>query len=475
MSMRKRIFWIHMMMMAGGLFLVFIMITGFIRSGMRGYMDSGEWISNVEDDARTVQEKIEETDGDWDMLARKLMADRCALIVYEGNKQIYPRNEESHGEDRDMLERLRQGQRGIHTAFGNTYVDADVTIEGKQYYIAALFDRQEMMKKSKHMENQFSVFLIRVFIWILILIFMGWFFSRYLVNRMMEPLELVMDGLKRMAAGKLEQPVVYHGDAELELLCQAFNQVQEKIKQQNLEREQYEKNRTDMVTSISHDLRTPLTSMKGYIKAVLDGVAKTPETEREYLQIAYDSTEDMDRLLQKLFLFSKIETGQMPFDFVEEDLGKYICRFVENYKKQYAERGAEISTEIMPGIYKGNYDLFQMERVLINLLENSLNYAGSTPLCVTIKLMESANEEVVCFADNGNGVPSEKIEHIFERFYRCDEARGTKGSGVGLYIVKYIIEAHGGYVEARNHDGLEIWMHFPKGADKNEENTHCGR
>ena len=293
-------------MLIGGMAILFAVIFGSVRQGIRGYMDSGEWISNVEDDAKAVLEKLEKTDGDWEVLAGELKNDHCALVVYEGDRNIYPADPADPPQDRNMIDRLRSDKRGIHTAFGNTYVDADVAVDGHTYYVAALFDHQDMMRESEHMEQRFSGLLWKLFLLILLLILMGWAFSRYLVNRMMEPLDLLMDGLKRTAAGDLEHPVDYHGDAELESVCLAFNQMQETIRTQKAERQQYEQSRTDMITSISHDLRTPLTSVKGYIKAVLDGVPKTQEMIGEYLKIAYDATGDMDRLLQKLFLFSKV-------------------------------------------------------------------------------------------------------------------------------------------------------------------------
>ena len=471
MSMRKRIFLIHMLMLIGGMAILFAVIFGSVRSGMRGYIDSGDWISNVEDDARAVQEKLEAADGNWEALAGELKKDHCALIVYEGNRNIYPADQAVRPENRDMTDRLRHDKRGIHTAFGNTYVDADVTIDGHIYYVAALFDHQDMMRESEHMQQKFSGLLLKLFLLILALILMGWLFSRYLVNRMMEPLDLLMEGLKRTAAGDLEQPVEYHGDAQLESVCLAFNQMQETIRQQKAERQQYEESRTDMVTSISHDLRTPLTSIKGYIKAVLDGVPKTPEMTEEYLKIAYDSTDDMDRLLQKLFLFSKVETGQMPFHFKKADLSRYIRQYVEEHGKQYEERGMQICLDLAPGIPEGCYDLLQLDRVFTNLFENSLRYADHTPLVVTIRLEKSGTEQIICVSDNGVGVPAEKLSHIFERFYRCDEARSAEGNGVGLYIVKYIVEAHGGHVRAESDGGLKIFMYFPERTGQDEEDT----
>lgn len=471
MSMRKRIFLIHMLMLIGGMAILFAVIFGSVRQGIRGYMDSGEWISNVEDDAKAVLEKLEKTDGDWEVLAGELKNDHCALVVYEGDQNIYPADSADPPQDRNMIDRLRSDKRGIHTAFGNTYVDADVTVDGHTYYVAALFDHQDMMRESEHMEQRFSGLLWKLFLLILLLILMGWAFSRYLVNRMMEPLDLLMDGLKRTAAGDLEHPVDYHGDAELESVCLAFNQMQETIRTQKAERQQYEQSRTDMITSISHDLRTPLTSVKGYIKAVLDGVPKTPEMTGEYLKIAYDATGDMDRLLQKLFLFSKVETGQMPLHLEKADLETYLLAFAEEHRLSYEARGMQIKMELTPGIPAGYYDLLQLERVLVNLLENSLRYAKHTPLVVTIRLGKCGSQQVISVSDNGVGVPPEKLPHIFERFYRCDEARSREGSGIGLYIVKYIVEAHGGQVQAVNDNGLTIRMSFPERTKQDEENT----
>ena len=167
MSMRKRIFLIHMLMLIGGMAILFAVIFGSVRQGIRGYMDSGEWISNVEDDAKAVLEKLEKTDGDWEVLAGELKNDHCALVVYEGDQNIYPADPADPPQDRNMIDRLRSDKRGIHTAFGNTYVDADVTVDGHTYYVAALFDHQDMMRESEHMEQRFSGLLWKLFLLIL--------------------------------------------------------------------------------------------------------------------------------------------------------------------------------------------------------------------------------------------------------------------------------------------------------------------
>lgn len=163
----------------------------------------------------------------------------------------------------------------------------------------------------------------------------------------------------------------------------------------------YEKARTDMIAGISHDLRTPLTAIRGTIKALLDGVVSTPKQQRKFLETAYRRTGDMDILLNQLFYISKLETGNMPLTLSTIE----VSAFIDNY-------------------VKGKRELLENEQIEV-------------------------------------GVAEEKLPYIFDEFYRGDESRNQKeGNGLGLYIVKYLIEAMGGSVRAENADGLMIFMEF---------------
>lgn len=239
--------------------------------------------------------------------------------------------------------------------------------------------------------------------------------------------------------------------------------MQRTILENQKQREKNEKARTDMVTGISHDLRTPLTSIQGYIKGVLDGVADTKERQEKYLKTAYDSTREMNVLLQKLFEFSRIESGQMPFHMVRADLAEftsvYIAQKEEMADPENVTFSLKVGQEAMPEI---NMDVEQIPRIFDNLLENSMKYAGTRPVEIEISVFATETEVVLEWNDHGNGVPEDKLPHIFERFYRCDEARKEKGSGVGLYVVNYIMEQHHGRVEAENDGGLKIRLLFPK-------------
>ena len=316
-------------------------------------------------------------------------------------------------------------------------------------------------------KESFAVLLLVVLvvgiIAILALLLLASVFTRWMNRIVTEPLEYLVEGAKRIQDGNLEEEIVYEGQEEFERVCRAFNEMQRTIQEDKKLREQNEKARTDMVTGISHDLRTPLTSIRGYIKGVLDGVAGTEEKKKMYLETAYESTEEMNSLLQKLFEFSRMESGQMPCCMMKIDLVEYLQRFVAQKEKilnpSEVQLVMEQQEEIIPEV---NVDIEQIQRVLENLLENSIKYVERKPVEIWIRIRKEEKYVALEWKDNGDGVPEEKIGKIFDRFYRCDEARTKKGSGVGLYVVKYIMEQHGGSVEAMNADGLEMILRFPR-------------
>ncbi len=465
MSIKKRIFLLNMSMILIALLVLFLVTIGFTKYSAARYSNH-RFISDLDNNAILVKESIESLESNfvsWEALSEEMKAHQYEIVVAKDDKVIFQTiggNVESH------LEMVSgRSKQGIHTIWGITYVDGFAQIGDETYYVVAL----QQMSSNKIEEERntifsgfFSSIVILSTITITILLFLAWLFSRHLLENITRPLEELTKGAKRIADGNLEEAILYKGYSEMESVCNTFNAMQEDVRKHEEERKRYEQARTDMVTSISHDLRTPLTSIKGYIKGILDGVAHTREKQEQYLRVAYETTEEMDILLQKLFLFSKIETGKMPLDQMNINLPEYMNQYVGNREKQYQNKGLEIRYVMSESSFEGSYDIVQMQRVFDNLLENSLTYANRELVVVDIKISENDEEEIVTFRDNGNGVPYEKLPHIFERFYRCDEARGTEGIGVGLYIVKYIVEAHGGYVIAENQNGLSIAMHFPK-------------
>lgn len=466
MSVKRRIFLLNIAMVASTLMILLLITTWFIHHSTGRYEEELNWITDIDSDAVPVWNQIlrlENENLSWEELAGQIDEYNYDLIVSQGDTILYQTLEEDV--EKYIAVAQTKKQNGIHSAYGVTYVDETVTIDGQDYYIIAI---QEISSSNGILsrKNEMNNFLYRLIglgiITIITLILTSRFFSGRLVNKILEPMELLKKGTKRVASGNFDEQIIYKGDQEFEAVCDTFNLMQEKVRANEEEQKKYEQDRTDMVTSISHDLRTPLTSISGYIKGVLDGVANTKEKQMKYLKIAYDSTEDMDILLQKLFIFSKIETGNMPFDYVRINLAEFIEQYAAQKEAHYMEKGLEIRLRLKENGYEGNYDVVQLKRIFDNLLENSLCYANREHVIVQIQLEETEDEEFLVFKDNGNGVPYDKLPHIFERFYRCDDSRGIKGNGVGLYVVKYIVECHGGTISAENENGLVIRMRFGK-------------
>ncbi len=294
------------------------------------------------------------------------------------------------------------------------------------------------------------------------LLIISQFFTKRLIEHITNPLDALSEGAKRMKEGNFSEPVKYKGDIEFEYVCDAFNEMQEHITEANAEKESYEKVRVEMVAGISHDLRTPLTAIRGTIKGLKDGVAATPELREKFLDTAYRRTIEMDRLLERLFYFSKLETGNMPLFFEKTEWSEYLEAYVKKYELLIENESIKIKIkDVKKGLFS-NVDREQMKRILDNILENSKKYAETDKLEITINIFEEHAYVVLEISDNGCGVSEDKIPHIFEQFFRGDESRKIKeGNGLGLYIVKYLVNAMGGTVDAENSNGLTIRIRLP--------------
>lgn len=329
-------------------------------------------------------------------------------------------------------------------------------------------DVEDMLEEwTVHQKSFYVLFVVDVSACVVILICVSSLFTGALVRHFMRPLDALDRGAKRIQENHLTEEIVYHGDVEFEEICNTFNEMQGHLLEEQEKNRKYEKARTEMIAGISHDLRTPLTAIKGTIKGLLDGVVKEPEQQNKFLQTAYRRTEDMDVLLNQLFYLSKLDTGNMPIYLQKTELPAFLEKYVEGKRETLNMEEVELTFESrLPDEEDQTVqiDLEQFQRILDNLLENSRKYAEVHPLKVQITLEQAGENLRVCFKDNGQGVPEKKLEFIFDEFYRADESRNKKdGNGLGLYIVKSLIEAMGGQVRAENNNGLNICMELPKG------------
>lgn len=317
------------------------------------------------------------------------------------------------------------------------------------------------------------LFLIDGAICIIVLIIISQLFTKNLSNHIMEPLQALSEATQRIKNNDLTCSIEYMGDREFEEICYTFNEMQYHLLSALERNQKYEKARTDMIAGISHDLRTPLTAIKGAVKGILDGIAAKPEQKIDLLQIAYRRTEDMDILLNQLFYLSKLETGNMPIQCTTVDIFEYLQTYVNAAQAILNIEKEELTVQENNAQMEVSIDIEQFHRILDNLLENSRKYANKVPLKMRITLNQLEDFADICFSDNGIGVSQEKLPFIFDEFYRGDESRNTKeGNGLGLYIVKSLIECMGGYVKAENANGLKVHLILPiirKGRNDDEK------
>ena len=304
------------------------------------------------------------------------------------------------------------------------------------------------------------------------LIIVSQVFTRNLTKHIMEPLDALAEGTGRIKADNLEQEISYTGDKEFENVCTSFNEMMKSIAMEQEKNRKYEKARTDMIAGISHDIRTPLTAIKGTIKGLLDGVVSEPEQQQKFLETAYRRTTDMDMLLNQLFYLSKIETGNMPISMKKIEISEFLQNYGKAKQEYFGNDCKVINIDTQEMHEEVLIDPEQFQRILDNLVENSRKYAQKEPLVIDMNLYKTESEWGVCVKDNGVGVPEEKLPHIFDEFYRGDESRNKKeGNGLGLYIVKCLMEAMRGGVRAENANGLAIYLDFPFKNRKGEENV----
>lgn len=298
-----------------------------------------------------------------------------------------------------------------------------------------------------------------------VVIFASLYLSTHLTFNIVSSMNSLSAAAERIKNGNLDIDVVAGKDEELGKVCESFNNMQHQLKDNIEKNTHFEKVRKEMLAGISHDLRTPLTSIKSYIKGLQDGIATSEEKQKEYLSVAYRKSCDMESLIDQLFLLSKLETGSQPFHFRPVDVQKFMSTVLDTLVYDVEKQKGTLAFQNDCTYEKVMMDGSQMQRVITNIIQNSIKY-GRGPkdqLLIDVRLYQAEGSVVIEIQDHGNGVPEAQLSRIFDRFYRADEARSNteRGSGLGLSIAKQIVEAHCGTIQAQNNEGLRFLIKLP--------------
>lgn len=290
------------------------------------------------------------------------------------------------------------------------------------------------------------------------IILVGWIYQS-----IVKPLNQLHEAMHNISEGNLDFTLETTSHNEIGELCSDFETMRKRLKETAEEKLQYDKDNKELISNISHDLKTPITAIKGYVEGIMDGVADTPEKLNKYIRTIYNKANDMSHLIEELTFYSKIDTNRIPYTFSKINIDQYFRDCVEELKLDLEEKNIELTYF--------NYieediiiiaDAEQLKKVVNNIIGNSVKYIDKKKGIINIRIKDAGDFVQVEIEDNGKGIAIKDLPYIFDRFYRTDASRNSLqgGSGIGLSIVKKIIEDHGGRIWATSKETTGTVMCF---------------
>lgn len=316
---------------------------------------------------------------------------------------------------------------------------------------------------------------------VIIIIITGIVLSKNLSRTILTPVQKLGKATAAIRSGDLDHSVGYSSADELGQVCVEFDKMRERLKESVSMETRYVQQKQEMIAGISHDLSTPITSIKGYVSGILDGIADTPEKRKRYLCTIYDTACDMEHMVDNLFLLSKLDMDKTPFYSELVEMGSYLADYCSELRPMMQKNDITLAFENRcTSLAWAKIDRMQLGRVFGNLADNSIKYKKADECVksrVNIVLCQENGLIKIMWIDNGIGIREEEAKQIFGRFYRGDSARSnaTKGSGLGLSIARRIMGHMGGNISAEGRQGLgvAITVTLPEREEKSEKNPDC--
>jgi len=304
----------------------------------------------------------------------------------------------------------------------------------------------------------FSTLIITVFIISRVL-------SKFLFKNILISLDVLATGVEEISEGNLDYTIEQNMGNEFDAISRNFNEMATRLSQMVKAQQTDEQSRKELIAGISHDLRTPLTSIKIYLEGLKKGVATTPKMQEKYLNIIEEKADHMEYIINQLFQFSQMDIGEFPLKMETVDIGNELEKLIIRLSDEFSDKGLAVSLlENVQGVFVF-MDVIQFKNVMENLLNNSLKYGKKENGQVDIRCLKENEKVIIKVTDNGDGVPEDMLTQIFDVFYRNDKSRNSavKGSGLGLAISSKIIHRFNGTIEAENtiNGGLCIIITLP--------------
>lgn len=288
---------------------------------------------------------------------------------------------------------------------------------------------------------------------IIILIGIAFVMIYWIYSRIIFPILKLHEAINKIKEGNFDSKLDFNAYDELGELAQDFEEMRIKLKKNEEQRILQAKNSKEIISNLSHDLKTPITAIKAYVEGLIDNVASSEQMKDKYIRTIYNKANDMDKLIDELSFYSKIENNDIPYNYRAVDIVEFFKVCISEIKLDMDALGIEF--HFVNDINKSTYvlaDVEQMKRVINNIISNSIKYRDKFVSKICICLIDEMDFVKIEISDNGRGIPSEDLPYIFDRFYQTNTSKNSlkSGSGLGLSIVKKIIEDHGGKVWAKS-------------------------
>lgn len=419
--------------------------------------------NNIETCVKVSPEKLEDKKY-LEEINQELSAKYSYLVYRKNTQYVYVGNEEEFKQIVEYIPDYGADSSGID---GGYYLSSDnpslvkqqdfIARDGSMATIFVITDMNTILPQIRASATQIAVAFI------LIICFTATILTVWIYSSILRPLNTLKEATIHMRDGNLDFEVRADSDDEIGELCEDFDKMRIRLKKLIEERLQYEEDSRELISNISHDLKTPLTAIKGYAEGILDGVADSPEKMDKYLRTIYAKASDMTSLVDELSIYTKIDCDAVPYNFTHLNLEQYFNDCVSDLAFDLEVKNIEIgyfnyvekSQEILA-------DAEQLKRVINNIIGNSVKYMDKKKGLINIRIQDTQTYVQVEIEDNGKGIGKEDSQRIFERFYRTDASRNSAqgGTGLGLSIAKKIIEDHGGQIWASGKEGVGTSIFF---------------
>lgn len=285
----------------------------------------------------------------------------------------------------------------------------------------------------------------------------------WIYHSIVTPIHMLQMATQNIKNGNLDFEVEVHNKDEIGELCEDFEEMRIRLKDNAAEKLRAEQQNKELISNISHDLKTPITAIKGYVEGLMDGVADTPEKQNKYLQTVYSKAIDMDHLINELSFYSKIDTNKIPYTFNRINVVGYFEDCAEDIGRELEDEGFGFSYQnYVDDSVQMIADAEQIKRVINNIVGNSKKYSDKAETKIRMTVKDVGDFVQIEIEDNGKGIAAKDLPYIFDRFYRTDASRNSSrgGSGIGLSIVKKIMEDHGGKIWVTSKEGIGTVMYL---------------